>query len=207
MSKSKSRGLGRTRKWTFIVYPDSAPADWEEILTNKFHLKWARSPLHDSDLNGDATEKKPHWHVYVFFDGVKDFRQVQEITDSINATIPQKVHSTQGLLRYFVHMDNPEKTQYKIEDIKSVGIEATIEIFSEADYKVHIIQEIICFCASNDIREFSEIMEYSVVNEPEWFKALSLNCGFVVNLYLKSRRYKKQEQEMAQMYGHPPHTS
>ena len=188
--KKSSVGRGRTRKWTFVVYPDSAPTDWEEILTNKFHLKWARSPLHDSDLNGDDTEKKAHWHVYLSFDGVKSFKQVETITKSINATIPQKVHNTQGLLRYFTHMDNPEKTQYKIEDIKSVGINTALEMFSDKDYKLHILQEIMDFCETNDIREFCEIYVYARHNEPAWFEILSLKSSMVINLYLKSRRYK-----------------
>ncbi|CAM3291035.1 Rep family protein [Helicobacter labetoulli] len=56
--KTNKDGQGRTRIWSFIAYPDSVPADWEQILTEQFNLKWARSPLHDSDINADETQKK-----------------------------------------------------------------------------------------------------------------------------------------------------
>ena len=52
----------RKRVWAFIAYPDSVPEHWQSILAN-FHTPISISPLHDSDLNGDDTEKKPHWHV------------------------------------------------------------------------------------------------------------------------------------------------
>ena len=134
--KSNKSGQGRTRIWTFVCYPDSVPADWEQILTERFNLQWARSPLHDSDFNADETQKKPHWHIVLVFDGVKRYEQVKEISDTINATIPQKVHNLQGLMRYFIHLDNPEKAQYDIKDIKAVGI--------NADYYPHIKNRSFC---------------------------------------------------------------
>ena len=50
------------RDWTFIVYPESAPLDWRNIL-DETHIKWIESPLHDKDFNADGTLKKPHWHI------------------------------------------------------------------------------------------------------------------------------------------------
>ena len=43
----------RTRTWLFIAYPESVPEKWEEILTD-YGVPWGRSPLHDSDKNGDG---------------------------------------------------------------------------------------------------------------------------------------------------------
>lgn len=181
----------RTRIWTFVCYPDSVPADWELILTERFNLKWARSPLHDSDLNADDTQKKPHWHVVLVFDGKKSYNQVKEISDTINATIPQKVHNLQGLMRYFIHLDNPEKAQYDVKDVYAVGINTELEIYGEKETRLRIMNEMRSFCESNDIREFSDLYNYSAENEPEWFEALSLNSAMVMNMYLKSRRHKK----------------
>lgn len=182
----------RTRIWSFIAYPDSVPADWEQILTERFNLKWARSPLHDSDTNADETQKKPHWHVVVVFNGKKSYEQVKEISDTINATIPQKVHNLQGLMRYFLHLDNPEKAQYDFKDIKAVGINAEVEVFSEKEGKLRVIREMIEFCEANDIRELCELFNYAMGNELSWFEALSLNSAMVMNMYLKSRRHKAE---------------
>ena len=180
----------RTRIWSFIAYPDSVPIDWEQILTERFNLKWARSPLHDSDINADETQKKPHWHIVVVFDGKKSYNQIKEISDTINATIPQKVHNLQGLMRYFLHLDNPEKAQYDFKDIKAVGINAEVEVFSEKEGKLRVIREMIEFCETNDIRELCELFNYAMGNESSWFEALSLNSAIVMNMYLKSRRHK-----------------
>ena len=189
---TKNSKDNRTRIWSFIAYPDSVPADWEQILTERFNLKWARSPLHDSDTNADETQKKPHWHIVLVFDGKKSYEQVKEISDTINATIPQKVHNLQGLMRYFLHLDNPEKAQYDFKDIKAVGINAEVEVFSEKEGKLRVIREMIEFCEANDIRELCELFNYAMGNEPSWFEALSLNSAMVMNMYLKSRRHKAE---------------
>jgi len=56
MSKDKAR------YFTFLLYPESVPEDWQEKL-EQIGLPMAISPLHDSDMKPDGTIKKPHWHV------------------------------------------------------------------------------------------------------------------------------------------------
>ena len=48
----------KKRNWAFIVYPDSAPADWQEIL-RQTGLQCVVSPLHDSDLDPTGEPKTP----------------------------------------------------------------------------------------------------------------------------------------------------
>ena len=45
-------------------------------------------------------------------EGKKSFEQVLQITDLLNCPHPQYVQSMTGLVRYMIHMDNPEKHQY-----------------------------------------------------------------------------------------------
>ena len=59
------RITGRT--WAFVIYPDSLPSNWEEIILNT-GLPMAISPLHDKDINPDGTEKKPHYHVIIYYE-------------------------------------------------------------------------------------------------------------------------------------------
>ena len=54
----------KNRYWTFLIYPESAPKDWKDILQQTF-LPVAISPLHDKDLNADGEKKKPHYHIIV----------------------------------------------------------------------------------------------------------------------------------------------
>ena len=122
--KTTTKKDDRTRNWCFIVYPESAPENWEEILNNN-HVKWAHSPVHDKDVNeldnetGEVEIKKAHYHVLFSFETLKSYKQVLEISKSVNGTIPQQCASVVGAVRYFVHLDNPEKYQYNRNDIKS----------------------------------------------------------------------------------------
>ena len=47
----------RTRSWTFLVYPESAPDNWRDYLDEE-HLEWVESPLHEFDVNPTGEVKK-----------------------------------------------------------------------------------------------------------------------------------------------------
>lgn len=46
------------RSWAFIMYPDSMPQNYEEIITD-LGLPFAISPLHDKDIDSTG-EPKSH---------------------------------------------------------------------------------------------------------------------------------------------------
>lgn len=119
MSEKKKKDV-RARVWTLIIYPDSAPEDWRSKLDG-LHIGWVESPLHDKDANPDGTIKKAHWHVVLIFQGNKAYSQIVEIADMLNTPIPQRVASLRGMIRYLIHMDNPEKYQYSSSKIKAHG--------------------------------------------------------------------------------------
>lgn len=105
--------------WCFIVYPDSAPENWIEIL-NRSGLCWAMSPLHEHDLNADGSKKKPHYHVIIIWRASTTYNAVKRFTHvTLNATVPQVLQSPIGYYRYFTHEDNPEKYQYNKVEIRS----------------------------------------------------------------------------------------
>ncbi len=47
----------RKRNWVFVVYPDSAPENWREMLRD-IHVPGYVSPLHEDDYNADGEKKK-----------------------------------------------------------------------------------------------------------------------------------------------------
>ena len=57
MAKQNSKDT-RTRNWTIVVYPDSAPANWRDII-NDIHIEWVESPLHDKDVDANGEYKTP----------------------------------------------------------------------------------------------------------------------------------------------------
>lgn len=114
----------KSRNWTFIVYPESAPEDWENHLMG---LQYCYK-LHDHDVvKSTGNLKKDHIHVVLTFEGTVTYNTIKDITDSINSPIPQPVRSLRGMIRYLIHADNKDKYQYKREDIVSVGMDTEIE--------------------------------------------------------------------------------
>lgn len=177
----------RTRNWTAIVYADSAPENWRGIL-DESHVEWVESPYHDKDINGDGTPKKAHWHIAVCFGGVKTYNQVVEFLAPLHCTIPQRINNLKSCVRYFSHLDNPEKHQYSIADIIGHGgidIDSIFKVSVRERYL--IIREI---CEEIKLRGYSSFMELMDVAMTEhfddWFPLLCDNSAYIVTQYIKS---------------------
>lgn len=182
----KTSSSDRTRNFTTVVYPESAPDDWMEILSNQ-HVQAFVSPLHDRDANPDGEVKKPHWHVIVMFDTVKTPKQAKEVFDLIGGVGCEKVKSMRGNARYLCHLDNPEKAQYDIRDVKSFAGADYIDICSLSCDRYTAIGEMIEFCEDNDVFSFSKFLLYCHRNRYDWFRVLCDGGGFLLKDYLKSR--------------------
>ena len=96
MTEKKSSGRGRTRNYATVVYPESAPDNWKDILSQLFVPAFI-SPLHDSDLNPTGEIKKPHYHVMLMFEGVKTKEQVQSVFNSIGV-LAVKLYRVLGVM-------------------------------------------------------------------------------------------------------------
>lgn len=190
----------RTRSWTFVLYEDSAPADWRERLDDT-HVPWIESPWHDKDVNGDGSPKKKHKHIVLVFDGVKAYDQVKELTDSLSCPIPQRCHSMRGSIRYMAHLDNPEKAQYSTADIighQGADVEEWLKPSMSERYEM--IDEMILFCKDNNIITFCELVDIARTSYRDtWFPALCDSCAYIMKEYLHSRsRSTKVLSEMSQ---------
>ena len=96
---SKSSGSGRTRNYATVVYPESAPENWKEILTD-FFIPAFISPLHDKDINPGGEPKKPHYHVIIMFDSVKTTEQAKAVFEQIGGVGCEVIGSIRGYTRY-----------------------------------------------------------------------------------------------------------
>lgn len=179
---------GRTRSWTFIVYPDSAPENWRDVL-DETHVQWIESPLHDKDVNADGNPKKPHWHILMMFESVKEYHQVLELTKDCKGTVPQKCNGAKGLVRYMAHLDNPEKAQYNVADIVPHGGADVGELLKPTSSEVGILtREMIAFVNQYDVVEYQDLMTYAMYNNESWFDVL-LTSSYTILQYIKSRRH------------------
>lgn len=190
----------RTRNWTFIIYPESAPGNWIEILNNE-QIQFVVSPLHDKDLTPTGEPKKPHWHIVVIFSGVKSYDQVKTIPEKVNGTIPERVKDIRSMIRYLTHIDYPSKAQYDKNDIQLYGgVDLDIESFflTKTDLK-NIKREMFNYMVENDITEFCDLVNYAKENRPEWYDRI-IESDFMLLKYIDSNRHKKKDQAEKQTH-------
>ena len=193
MAEEKSKKDTRTRNWTVVLYPDSAPENWRSIIDD-MHIEWIESPLHENDVNANGEKKKAHWHVLLMFGGVKSYEQVVELCEALNCPRPERCHNAKAMVRYMAHLDNPEKAQYNISDIvPHGGVDIAEMLRPNSSERYTLIREMISFIRDNDIVEFQDIMDYASDFRPDdWFPLLCDNSAFVIDKYVKSQRHRKK---------------
>lgn len=188
MSKGKSSDE-RARNFATVVYPESAPENWLDILKN-YHISTFVSPLHDRDVNPGGELKKAHYHVMIMFDGNKSERQVREIFNSIGGVGLEVVKSVRGYARYLCHLDNPEKVRYNQSDVISIASDYIGTIGLSVD-KYIAIAEMQDFCEDYDVSSFYALTKYAREHRSDWFRVLC-DCGSLhMKEYLKSRQWSK----------------
>lgn len=190
-NKSSGNKEQRTRNWTFVLYEDSAPENWRELLEEQF-LEWIESPWHDKDVNADGEPKKKHKHILLMFGGVKSYEQVKEITDLLHAPIPQRCHNAKAMVRYMAHLDNPEKAQYDVSEIvPHGGVDLAELLRPSSSERYTLIKEMIDYVRSAAVTEFQDIMDYAAAERfDDWFPLLCDSCALVIGQYIKSQRYR-----------------
>ena len=189
MSKEKST---KKRNWAFVLYPESAPENWREVL-QKSGLQCAISPLHDKDLDPTGKPKKAHYHIILAYSGPTSFNVVKGLCDSLNQPIPQPLEQIRGYYRYLTHKDNPEKAQYNDVDI------TTINGFNISDYVEMTKSEVIIIkkqlqqlIREADILEYSDFCDFLLDNEMNTEYEVATNNTYFFDKYIASRRNKNK---------------
>lgn len=191
-NKSSGNKDSRTRNWTFVLYEDSAPDNWREILDD-LHIEWIESPWHDKDVNADGLPKKKHKHIALLFGGVKSYEQVKEVSDKLNSPIPQRCHNVKSMVRYMAHLDNPEKAQYSVSDIKAHGGVDLAELLRPSSSERYtLLREMIGYVRSAGVTEFQDLVDYASSERfDDWFPLLCDNSSYFIGQYIKSQRHRK----------------
>lgn len=189
--RADAKRAGRTRNYATVVYPESAPENWQERLEQMF-VPCLVSPLHDQDVNPTGEPKKPHYHVLFVFDVVKSKEQVKAIIEQIGGVGCEPVNSLRGYARYLLHLDNPEKAQYNIVDIRQmcgIDYQSIISLASDIDRSC---EELLDFCEVNQIVSFSMIRRYiRATGREDWAQALRTKSIYI-SMTLKSMAWEMQ---------------
>lgn len=169
----------RSRTWAFILYRESAPEDWLEVLED-LRIPAAVSPEHDRDVWTEADErrnpahvagqlKKPHRHVVLYYGSKKSAGQVLADLAELDVKHVERVHETLSYNRYLCHLDDPHKAQYPTDDLIRInGAACDIERPLTAEQRRHIKAEVTQFVRDNWITEYAELVFWCLDNRPEW---------------------------------------
>ena len=183
---------GRTRNWTIIVYEDSAPADWREIL-RALHVPVYISPYHDRDIRANGEPKKPHWHVVLCFKGKKSVEQIQAISDMLSGTkvIWEQcaVGDLDGMVRYLIHFDDADKAQYDINGIECMGGADVLAHFATANDVDEIVGQVMDWCIEQTCYSFFRLGNYARANRPDWFRVITTSRTVFLTNWLKSMQW------------------
>ena len=189
-------GRSRTRNFACVVYPESAPKDWQERLVQQFVPAFI-SPLHDQDVNPTGEPKKPHHHVILLFDSVKTTEQAQEVFDAIGGVGCEVVKSLRAYTRYLCHLDNPDKVQYSMDDVRQLGGADFYSICECSIDRYTAIAEILDFCDDNHVYSFRELLRLCRMEHFEWFRSLCDGGCYIIKEYLKTASWEDGQRNYA----------
>lgn len=182
----------KKRNWAGVIYTDSAPSDWIELLKLK-GLPFAISPLHNKDIETNGEEKKvkkEHYHIILCFGSPTTFNNVKSIFEELNQPIPIPLESVKGYYRYFTHKDNAEKFQYNEKDIQlfnGFNVDDILNSF-EVFQSLKEIQKII---NDNEIIEYCTLLDFLITLEDSTLWNVASSHTLFLNTYITSKRHKK----------------
>lgn len=183
---------GKARYFMFLVYPESAPKDWQKSLERSMGM-YAISPLHEPDAS-DTEQAKPHYHViYKHSNSVTLDAAKRAIPDAVPANgYIEPVFHPGNAQRYLIHLDQPEKQQFEggistITVINGFPLDLSREL-SKVE-KCEIRKSIFEWIRDNGINEYSTLLDsLDMLGNPDMFE-YAFNHTIAFNAYLKSRRH------------------
>lgn len=158
--------------------------------------------IHDHTVNGKLTQeaidegipevdnhKKSHVHVmFCASDGPRDLNWWQTLLMPFHKiNYFQSVKDKGSLLRYFAHMDNPEKTQYNMDYIHAFGGLDTSALHksTESD-KINTLIECMEYIFENKVRAYHKLVRYAFsTGDYDLINCVSGRSSFFVQ-YFKS---------------------
>lgn len=190
----------RHKAWTAIIYEDSLPEGWKDELSNLHVQVWV-SPVHDNDYwtaaderenksHKAGTKKKSHRHLIIEY-GTQVDREtfLNDIRVLNGSEFVKHVKRLNSLVRYLIHMDDPEKAPYKREEILTFGganLDA-LEVSSLHD-KHENLREMRRFIRANEITNFCDFYDYCDDCMQDWAYLLDDNSTYTIERYIHSLR-------------------
>ena len=192
----------RHRGWICVSYPESEADNLREVLTNEGVPTYI-SPVHDRDVNGDGTPKKPHRHYLLLWDSPTSYEVAKSVADAMGAVMPPKNPKpgapkpyavvVRTAARYLCHLDNPEKAQYDPNEVECVNCSLAdyFELINSAGDDDDELDKIFDFIDECGITSFAQFCRYVRQDRLEWRRLVYHKYAAVISRYLKSCEWEK----------------
>lgn len=183
----------RQRAFGFLLYPESLPADWLDLLRST-HVPMAISPLHDRDVFAkDCVDsaghehkageiKKPHYHVLVCFHGKKSLEQVYQMVQGLFPGVKhiEPLQDARGNFRYLTHMDDADKAQYKFSEVITIsGFDADGMMAPTKAQTDEIRSEVLSWIRETECVNYSDLVFFCKDVEPDWLDYVAQHTVFL----------------------------
>ena len=173
------------KEYEYEKYLPYSKKDMEKLKGNEVYYLREFARL-DSIKAGKV--KKPHYHMMVKFDTLKSRQQVVDtFCLPLNANMfPQIAQSERGSVRYLIHMDNPGKPLYRLDEIRLFNGYDPEDYFDLSNAELckipSAVQE---YIELENICSYAELCELCRIYAP-WYKYVISNTYFLSN-YIDSR--------------------
>lgn len=197
----------RYRNACMIVYPESAMPNWRDYLRAK-QIPFVVSPLHDKDLNPEAPSdmdgdgcllpKKPHYHVAFICDGNHSKEFFDGIAAEINAyKHTWKINNLRSMIRYFCHLDDPDKFQYpenEMQEYCGANIKEYMELSGrELMRECKLIQR---FIREKKFTTFEALADFLCFNNyDDWYYIVTSQRTLYFTSLMRDKYFNSKEKE------------
>lgn len=164
------------RYYSFRIITYATPEEFRTLLENTKSYEYI---YHDKDTKENGEPKEPHYHINAIFASNKSINNVCQMVKSEQNTLAIPMGDRKTAHEYLTHKNDPEKYQYKEEDIVTTKGK---EIYKETKDK------------ENEMEEFLNIICDGSLTERE--KAIKCGKDYIryYEKYEKFRRIITQEE-------------
>ena len=168
----------RARAWWGVLYPESAPENWRDMIANDL-VETLISPLHDKDVLPNGEPKKAHYHVLISFKNPTTRAAAAETMKRWGVVVQEhwpkpgepdsfKVKDFKQAARYLCHLDQADKHRYEISDVQSIGAIDYAALVMSATDEDAMLDEIFDTMDTYGLDSYPAVVRWTRNHHPEW---------------------------------------
>lgn len=154
----------RNRYFCGILYEEDP--NFEKYMNYiKEHYLEVTYIRHDRDTkeNEDGEEEYKKAHIHILFKVGENARSLKAVAEEIEIP-PNYIQgcNKKAMLMYFIHLNNPEKTQYTIDEVKGELRGELAEILYQKEPEENKLTQIMNMVLTGQINSITELMTFAI---------------------------------------------